>query len=60
VHWTHAADLEFLGADYDQVLKPGDILLLHFRADTAESLVNVLGSIKKAGLTPALLEDYIG
>lgn len=59
VHWSVAADDEFHGRPDDPRLGPGDILLLHWRANLAESLVEVLIAIKKAGLTPALLEEYV-
>lgn len=40
-------------------VQPGDILLLHFRSSFAEDLSLALGAIRDAGLTPALLEDYL-
>jgi peptidoglycan/xylan/chitin deacetylase (PgdA/CDA1 family) len=40
-------------------IKPGDIILMHFRSTFAADLLAALTAIHKAGLTPALLEDYI-
>jgi len=41
------------------VIKPGDIILMHFRPAFAKDVLAALTAIKQAGLTPALLEDYI-
>jgi peptidoglycan/xylan/chitin deacetylase (PgdA/CDA1 family) len=43
----------------NHVIKPGDIILMHFRPAFAKDVLAALLAIKKAGLTPALLEDYI-
>ncbi|WP_163509805.1 polysaccharide deacetylase family protein [Fodinicola acaciae] len=40
-------------------LEPGDIILMHFQNDFVESYATVLKLVKEAGLTPALLEDYL-
>ncbi|WP_083448824.1 polysaccharide deacetylase family protein [Actinoplanes rectilineatus] len=40
-------------------VKPGDIILMHFREAFRADFVNALKAIHKAGLTPALLEDYM-
>jgi peptidoglycan/xylan/chitin deacetylase (PgdA/CDA1 family) len=40
-------------------MQPGDILLLHFQDNFVESFTTALETIKAAGLTPALLEDYL-
>ncbi|MCA2211809.1 polysaccharide deacetylase family protein [Jidongwangia harbinensis] len=37
----------------------GDIILMHFRKDFVKDFLGALKAIKKAGLTPALLEDYV-
>jgi len=39
---------------------PGDIILMHFRPAFVDDFLAVLAAISQAGLTPALLEDYIG
>jgi peptidoglycan/xylan/chitin deacetylase (PgdA/CDA1 family) len=43
----------------DQKLQPGDIVILHFDRDFANSFITALNYIKAAGLTPALLEDWV-
>lgn len=43
----------------ERKMQPGDIILLHFQNDFVESYAKVLQQIKDAGLTPALLEDYL-
>lgn len=40
-------------------IKPGDIILMHFRSTFPADVLAALTAINKAGLTPALLEDYI-
>ena len=41
-------------------IRPGDIILMHFRDTFAKDVLAALTAIHEAGLTPALLEDYIG
>ena len=38
---------------------PGDIILMHFRPAFVKDFLAALRAIHRAGLTPALLEDYI-
>jgi peptidoglycan/xylan/chitin deacetylase (PgdA/CDA1 family) len=40
-------------------IKPGDIILMHFRSTFPADVLAALTAIHKAGLTPALLENYI-
>ncbi len=40
-------------------IQPGDIILMHFRPTFAADFIAILTAIHAAGLTPALLEDYI-
>ena len=40
-------------------IKPGDIILMHFRPQFPEDVLAALTAIHKAGLTPALLTDYM-
>ena len=40
-------------------IQPGDIILMHFRDTFPKDVLAALTAIHKAGLTPALLEDYI-
>ena len=38
---------------------PGDIILMHFRPRFVDDVIAALTAIHNAGLTPALLEDYV-
>jgi len=40
-------------------IRAGDIILMHFRPAFAQDVVAALTAIHDAGLTPALLEDYV-
>jgi peptidoglycan/xylan/chitin deacetylase (PgdA/CDA1 family) len=40
-------------------IQAGDIILMHFRPAFAKDFLAALRAIQRAGLTPALLEDYI-
>jgi peptidoglycan/xylan/chitin deacetylase (PgdA/CDA1 family) len=40
-------------------VQPGDIILMHFRPAFVRDFLAALRAIRKAGLTPALLEDYL-
>lgn len=40
-------------------IRPGDIILLHYRKDLAYSLAALKMKLDEAGLTPAPLEDYL-
>jgi peptidoglycan/xylan/chitin deacetylase (PgdA/CDA1 family) len=40
-------------------IRAGDILLMHFRPTFADDVLAALTAIHDAGLTPALLEDYV-
>jgi peptidoglycan/xylan/chitin deacetylase (PgdA/CDA1 family) len=42
-----------------RTVKPGDIILMHFRPAFVKDFLAALRAIHKAGLTPALLEDYL-
>nr|BFE61252.1 hypothetical protein GCM10020063_057780 [Dactylosporangium thailandense] len=41
-----------------KVVQPGDVILMHFRDQFVEDFIGALQGIKRAGLTPARLEDY--
>jgi peptidoglycan/xylan/chitin deacetylase (PgdA/CDA1 family) len=43
----------------DKKVHPGDIILMHFRVAFVRDFAAVLWAIKKAGLTPAVLQDYL-
>jgi len=40
-------------------IQPGDIILMHFRPAFVNDVIAALNAIHQAGLTPALLEDYV-
>jgi peptidoglycan/xylan/chitin deacetylase (PgdA/CDA1 family) len=40
-------------------IQPGDIILMHFRPAFVQDFLAALRAIHRAGLTPALLEDYV-
>lgn len=40
-------------------IQPGDIILMHFRPAFVDDVIAALDAIHQAGLTPALLENYI-
>ncbi|WP_309244223.1 polysaccharide deacetylase family protein [Micromonospora parastrephiae] len=43
----------------EKVVRPGDVLLMHFRPALMDDLLGALKAIHRSGLTPALLEDYV-
>lgn len=42
-----------------RTVRAGDIILMHFRPAFVEDFLAALRAIHRAGLTPALLEDYV-
>jgi peptidoglycan/xylan/chitin deacetylase (PgdA/CDA1 family) len=40
-------------------IEPGDIILMHFRPAFVSDVIAALNAIHQAGLTPALLENYV-
>lgn len=42
-----------------RTVKPGDIILMHFRPAFVADFLAALRAIHRAGLTPALIEDYL-
>ncbi|GHJ46432.1 hypothetical protein Cs7R123_37740 [Catellatospora sp. TT07R-123] len=59
-YWTQTVDkgvVRYQSAQH--VVKPGDVLLMHFRPALMDDLVAALRAIYRSGLTPALLEDYV-
>ena len=58
--WTQTVDTGIVRYQSAQkVVKPGDVMLMHFRPLLAEDLIGALQAIKASGLTPARLEDYV-
>jgi hypothetical protein len=43
----------------DHRVRAGDIILMHFRSTFPDDFVAALRAIKAAGLTPAVLADYV-
>jgi peptidoglycan/xylan/chitin deacetylase (PgdA/CDA1 family) len=59
-YWTQTVDKGIVRYQTpEKVVRPGDVLLMHFRPALADDLLAALNAIHAAGLTPALLEDYI-
>lgn len=58
-HWSETVDKGVVRYQVGQKVQAGDILLMHFRPAFAEDFVAALQAIHAAGLTPALLSDYI-
>jgi peptidoglycan/xylan/chitin deacetylase (PgdA/CDA1 family) len=59
-HWRATVDKGIVYYQArDKKLRPGDIILMHFRPAFPDDFVAALVAIKAAGLTPALLEDYV-
>jgi peptidoglycan/xylan/chitin deacetylase (PgdA/CDA1 family) len=59
-HWTetvHEGKVRYQTPE--KVVQPGDVLLMHFRPALMDDLLAALKAIHRAGLTPALLEDYV-
>lgn len=42
-----------------KIVKPGDVLLMHFRPALADDLIGALKAMHASGITPARLEDYL-
>ncbi|MET8250981.1 polysaccharide deacetylase family protein [Micromonospora sp. NPDC005197] len=60
LHWSetvHEGKVRYQTPE--KVVQPGDVLLMHFRPALMDDLLAALQAIHRAGLTPALLEDYI-
>jgi peptidoglycan/xylan/chitin deacetylase (PgdA/CDA1 family) len=58
-YWKETTDHGVVFFQEGHTVKPGDIILMHFRPRFVDDFLAVLNAIHKAGLTPALLEDYI-
>ncbi|MEV6372006.1 polysaccharide deacetylase family protein [Micromonospora musae] len=60
LHWRETVDKGKVRYQTPtKLVKPGEILLMHFRPALMDDLLAALRAIHKSGLTPALLEDYI-
>ncbi|MEV4617645.1 polysaccharide deacetylase family protein [Asanoa sp. NPDC049573] len=60
VNWTETVNEGYVRYQTpEKVVKPGDVLLMHFRPALMDDLLGALKAIHKSGLTPALLADYV-
>ncbi|BEL06729.1 polysaccharide deacetylase family protein [Actinoplanes sichuanensis] len=57
--WTETVHKGKVRYQEGKPVKPGDILLMHFREAFRDDFIGALKAIHRAGLTPALLEDYM-
>jgi peptidoglycan/xylan/chitin deacetylase (PgdA/CDA1 family) len=57
--WKETVDKGIVRYQVGNTVQPGDIILMHFRDRFADDFVAALQAIARAGLTPALLEDYL-
>ncbi len=57
--WKETIDKGIVRYQSGNTVQRGDILLMHFRDRFVDDFIAGLQAIKAAGLTPALLEDYI-
>jgi peptidoglycan/xylan/chitin deacetylase (PgdA/CDA1 family) len=57
--WKETVDQGVVRFQEGHRVQPGDIILMHFRPAFVEDFLAALQAIHDAGLTPALLEDYI-
>ena len=58
--WKETINAGIVRFQVGSKVQPGDIMLMHFRPTVVQDFIAGLQAIKDAGLTPALLEDYIG
>jgi peptidoglycan/xylan/chitin deacetylase (PgdA/CDA1 family) len=57
--WKETVNGGELQYQVGHTVKPGDIILMHFRPNYINDFLAALQAIHDAGLTPARLEDYI-
>jgi peptidoglycan/xylan/chitin deacetylase (PgdA/CDA1 family) len=57
--WRETVDKGKVRYQGEKKVQPGDIILMHFRPAFVKDFIGALKAIHRAGLTPALLEDYI-
>jgi peptidoglycan/xylan/chitin deacetylase (PgdA/CDA1 family) len=58
--WRETINAGIVRYQIGNKVQPGDIMLMHFRPTVVQDFIAGLQAIKDAGLTPALLEDYVG
>jgi len=57
--WKETVDKGKVRYQEGHRVQPGDIILMHFRPAFVKDFLAALRAIHRAGLTPALLEDYV-
>jgi peptidoglycan/xylan/chitin deacetylase (PgdA/CDA1 family) len=57
--WKETIDKGIVRYQEGHQINRGDIILMHFRDRFVDDFIAALQAIKAAGLTPALLEDYV-
>ncbi|WP_432833972.1 polysaccharide deacetylase family protein [Dactylosporangium sp. CA-092794] len=57
--WKETVDKGIVRYQEGHAIKPGDIILMHFRDRFVDDFIAALQAISAAGLTPALLVDYM-
>ncbi|WP_329108124.1 polysaccharide deacetylase family protein [Micromonospora sp. NBC_01699] len=57
--WTESVDKGKVRYQGEHRIHPGDIILMHFRERFVDDFIAALNAIHAAGLTPAVLGDYI-
>jgi peptidoglycan/xylan/chitin deacetylase (PgdA/CDA1 family) len=59
VGWTATVDHGVVRYQRAGELRPGDVVLMHFRQGFVEDFIAALVAIKTAGLTPGVLDGYL-
>jgi peptidoglycan/xylan/chitin deacetylase (PgdA/CDA1 family) len=59
LHWSETVNDGAVQYQTGQQVRPGDIILMHFRDTFVEDFLAALDAVHAAGLTPARLEDYL-
>jgi len=57
--WKETVDKGKVRFQEGNTVQPGDIILMHFRPAFVKDFLAALQAIHRAGLTPALLENYV-
>jgi len=57
--WRETVNNGIVRYQEGSTVRAGDIILMHFRPRFVDDFIAALQAIKAAGLTPALLEDYL-
>ncbi|ANZ38388.1 chitooligosaccharide deacetylase [Lentzea guizhouensis] len=60
VNWTAAVNDGRVQFQVGDRLRPGDVVLMHFRTTFVEDFTAFLNKAKENGLTPVPLEDFLG